>query len=249
MIRRLSCLMIVLLCCSTTLAQEESTTESAAPEGQTTDVTADTPEDSEPTTIADDVTENSASAETAEAGAGGESVLLPEEEALNSDPLEQAKESATGLVDDAKKHLANVAETVDSNPQAQKASTSILEPIYEATEHIAFPAFYWVAFSLMSAGIVSYAFQLVLGKLIVLAKGSINIREILSDAVGLLTSAIGLVLTTQAATDHSTFADSPSNVLSAAGVGVVAGLVLYRWNQAEEVDAARGRKKQKRAKK
>ena len=245
--RLLSCLMIVLLCGSTTLAQDESTTDSAAPETQTTE----SPEDADDTGSADDVSADStdpADGSNPEESVDGDAGSLPEDEALNSDPLEQAKESATGLVDDAKKHLAKVAETVDSSPQAQKASTSILEPLYQATERIAFPAFYWVAFSLMSAGIVSHAFQLVLGKLVVLTKGSINIREILSDGVGLLISAIGLVLTTQAATDHSTFADSPSNVLSAAGVGVLAGLVLYRWNQAEEVDAARGRKKQKRKK-
>ncbi len=173
-------------------------------------------------------------------------VVAPEDAALESDPLEQAKESANGLVDDAKKRVGDMAKTLDQNPKVQKASTSILEPIYQAARAITFPAFYWVAFALMAAGVVSYAFQLVLGKLVVLTKGSFNIREILSDAVGLSISAIGLVLTTQAATDNSTFADSPSSVLSAAGVGVVAGLILYRWNQTEEVDAAHGRQKKKR---
>lgn len=175
-------------------------------------------------------------------------VVFPEDAVLESDPLEQAKESATGLVDDAKKRVGEMAKTLDQNPQVQNASTSILEPIYHAARAITFPAFYWVAFALMAAGAVSYAFQLVLGKLVVLTKGSFNIREILSDTVGLSISAIGLVLTTQAATDNSTFAQSPSSVLSAAAAGVVLGLILYRWNQTEEVDAARGRKTSKRRK-
>ncbi len=175
-------------------------------------------------------------------------VVFPEDAVLESDPLEQAKDSATGLVDDAKQRVGDMAKILDRNPQAQDASTSILEPIYQAARAITFPTFYWVAFALMAAGVVSYAFQLVLGKLVVLTKGSFNIREILSDTVGLSISAIGLVLTTQAATDNSTFAQSPSSVLSAAAVGVVLGLILYRWNQAEEVQAARGRQKSKRRK-
>jgi len=209
--------------------QEEGTTESPA-------------EVSAATSPNDDANSNSEDpvAESAEA--------TPEDAALETDPLEQAKESATGLVDDAKKHVGNMAKTLDQNPKVQNASTSILEPIYQAARAITFPAFYWVAFSLMAAGVVSYAFQLVLGKLVVLTKGSFNIREILSDTVGLSISAIGLVLTTQAATDNSTFADSPTSVLSAAGAGVLVGLILYRWNQTEEVQAAEGRQKKKRRK-
>ncbi len=52
---------------------------------------------------------------------------------------------------------------------------------------------------------------------------------------------IGLVLTTQAATENSTFPESPSSVLSATAAGVVLGLFLYKWGQAEEIDAAKGR--------
>jgi len=174
--------------------------------------------------------------------------VTPDEKAVEIDPLKKAKESATGLVDDAKKRVGDVARTLDQNPRVQDASTSILEPIYQAARAITFPAFYWVAFALMAAGVVSYAFQLVLGKLVVLAKGSFNIREIFSDAVGLAISVIGLVLTTQAATDNSTFAESPSSVLSAAATGIILGLILYRWNQSEEVDAVHGRRKKKRGK-
>jgi drug/metabolite transporter (DMT)-like permease len=149
-------------------------------------------------------------------------------------------------VNDAKVRVGDFANTLDQNRTVQDVSTSILNPIYVAAESIAFPAFHWIAFALMAAGVVSYAFQLVFGKLVVLTKGSINIREIISDSVGLLISGIGLILTTQAATENSTFPESPSGVLSAAAVGVVLGFILYRWNQAEEVDAAHGRQKKRK---
>ncbi len=161
------------------------------------------------------------------------------------DPLDQARDSATGLVDDAKERVGDLADSLDQNRSVQDVSTSLLHPIYIAAETLSFPAFHWLAFALMGAGVVSYALQLVLGKLVVLTKGSINVREILSDTVGLLISAIGLVLTTQAATENSTFPNSPTSVLSSAAAGIVLGFILYIWNQREEVQAARGRKHQK----
>ncbi len=166
-------------------------------------------------------------------------------DALEIDPLEQAKESVSGLASDVKDRAEGLAGTLDQNRTVQDVSTGVLNPIYIAAEAIAFPAFHWLAFALMAAGVVSYSFQLVLGKLVVLSKGSFSIREILSDTVGLLISAIGLILTTQAATENSSFPKSPTGVLSAAAAGVVLGLILYRWNQAEEVDAAHGRKRSK----
>lgn len=163
--------------------------------------------------------------------------------ATDSETFKKAKESASGLVNDAKVRVGDLADTLDQNRTVQDVSTSILNPIYVAAESIAFSTFYWIAFALMVAGVVSYAFQLVFGKLVVLTHGRINMREIISDSVGLLISGIGLILTTQAATENSTFPDSPSGVLSAAAVGAVLGFILYRWNQAEEVDAAHGRQK------
>lgn len=163
--------------------------------------------------------------------------------ATDSETFKKAKQSASGLVSDAKARVGDFADTLDQNRTVQDVSTSILNPIYVAAESIAFSTFHGIAFALMVAGVVSYAFQLVFGKLVVLTYGRINIREIISDSVGLLISGIGLILTTQAATENSTFPDSPSGVLSAAAVGAVLGFILYRWNQAEEVDAAHGRQK------
>ena len=94
----------------------------------------------------------------------------------------------------------------------------------------------------MAAGVVSFALQLVLGKPVVLFKGSINVREILSDLIGLIISGLGLILTTQAAAENSTFTDSPIAVLSASAAGVVMGFTLYVWGQAQEVSAVTGQR-------
>jgi len=145
--------------------------------------------------------------------------------------------------------VTDMTESLDQNQRIRNASTRLLQPIYDASKFTTSQRFYWIAFALTSAGVISYSLQLVLSKLLLLTKGSINLREILSDGVGFAVSAIGLILVTQAATDHESFADSPTSVLSAASVGILAGLILYRWNQREEVNALRGRRKKKRGKK
>ncbi|MGD9855809.1 MAG: hypothetical protein AB7U20_12765 [Planctomycetaceae bacterium] len=174
-------------------------------------------------------------AQEAGSGAGEESG------ALNEGDL---RESAEGIASDARAKADEIAERVDQSPQAKEVSAGILQPIYQLAEAMAFPQFHWAAFTLMAAGVVSFALQLVLGKLVVLAKMSISIKEILADGLGLVISLIGLVLTTQAAAENSSFTESPASVLSAAGLGAVLGLVFYWWGQTEEVQAALGRKKQ-----
>ena len=123
----------------------------------------------------------------------------------------------------------------------QEASAGILQPIYDVAEYMNFPAFYWVAFTLMTAGLVSFAGQLVFSKFFLLFRMSLSIKEILADALGLLISLVGLVMVTQAATENSaSFVQSPMAVVSATGVGVLVGLVFYLWGQRTEFDAARG---------
>ncbi len=153
---------------------------------------------------------------------------------------ETTSEKAKDLAADAKAKVDEVAEKIDQNEQAKEAAAGILQPIYRLAEKMAFPAFYWVAFTLMTAGVVSFAFQLVFGKLMVLFKGSLSPTEILSDAISLVISLVGLVLTTQAATENSTFTQSAAGVLSASLLGIVLGLFLYRWGQNQELRAAVG---------
>lgn len=167
----------------------------------------------------------------------------PADETAGQVPPETAAvEKARELADSAGKKIDDVAGRIDQNETAQDAAAGILQPIYVLAESLAFPTFYWLAFALMSAGVVGFAFQLVFGKLVVLAKGSINIREILSDTIGFVISAVGLVLATQAATENSTFTQSAAAVLSSSLLGVVLGLFLYRWGQAQEVSAVIGQR-------
>ena len=155
----------------------------------------------------------------------------------------QVKQSTEKLATQAKEEVEKISGVVDQDPRAQTAAAGILQPIYLVAEKMSFPAFHWIAFALMSAGVVSYALQLALGKLVVLSRLGFSLKEIVSDGIGLAISVVGLVLTTQAAAENSTFTHSPTAVLSAAGSGVVVGIILYFWGQSQELQAAAGRSK------
>lgn len=142
----------------------------------------------------------------------------------------------------AKTQVTEIAEKVNQDDRAQKVSAGILDHIYQLAERLSFPMYHWVAFALMVSGVISFALQLTLGKLFVLAKLSISPSEILADAQGLVISLVGLVLTTQAAAENSTFTQSPASVLSATAVGAAVGYLFYRWGKAHELAAADGRK-------
>ncbi len=152
-----------------------------------------------------------------------------------------ATETADELKQKTTEAVEEIAKTVDKNESAQEAASGILKPIYLLAEKLSFPAFHWCAFMLMVSGVVGFAFQLVLTKLVVLTKLGLSFSEIISDAVGLIISLIGLVLTTQAATENSTFTQSPAAVLSATIVGALFGFILYRWGQSAELQALKGR--------
>ena len=142
------------------------------------------------------------------------------------------------------KNVTEVAEKINQSETAQDITAGILQPIYDAAEFLAMPGFYWVAFMLMAAGIVSFALQLVLGKLVMLTKLHFSLMEILSDGLGLAISAVGLVLTTQAAAENSTFTQSPALVLSATAVGAFLGFIFYLQGQSQEIKAAKAKKQQ-----
>lgn len=148
---------------------------------------------------------------------------------------------ASGFPAKSTESVEDLARQVDQSTQAQEITAGILTPIYQVAERLSFPMFHWVAFALMTTGVVSYALQLVLAKLVVLMRMSISPSEILADALGLLISVIGLVLTTQAAVENSSFTRSPASVLSATAVGVMAGFIFYVWGQRQELQAAQAR--------
>lgn len=154
---------------------------------------------------------------------------------------DKVKEAAEEGLEKTTDEVTKIARQVDQNAQAKDAAAGVLQPIYRVAEKLAFPAFHWVAFALMATGVVSYTLQLVLGKLVVLTRLGFSLKEIVSDAVGLAISVVGLVLTTQAAAENSTFTQSPAAVLSATATGVIVGIILYFWGQSQELDAVAGR--------
>ena len=153
----------------------------------------------------------------------------------------QVAERTQQAVDQAGKSIERIANQVDESAQAQEVSAGLLQPIYALAETLEFPAFHWLAFMFMVAGTIGFALQLVLGKLVVLTKSGFSPTEIISDAVGLIVSAVGLVLTTQAAAQNSTFTASPFAVLSSAAIGLLLGILLYIWGQRQELEAVRAR--------
>jgi ABC-type multidrug transport system fused ATPase/permease subunit len=171
-------------------------------------------------------------------------------QAEQGEPVEQQNEKddkslqdkAEDLKDQANEKLDEVKKSVDESEGAKDAAESILNPIYKLVESFGkFSSFYWVAFALMSAGVVSYAFQLILGKLFMLAKGRFSFAEVLSDALGLVISVVGLGLATQAATENSTFTNSAFAVLSSAIVGLIVGIIMFVWGVRLESRASRAK--------
>ena len=178
-------------------------------------------------------------------------LLLFVSAAISQDSAEPAttdepsvSERAGEIVGETKDKVDEIAQRVDESEQAKEITAGVLQPIYALAEYLAFPAIHWVAFAVMVTGVVSFALQLVLAKLAVLMRFGLSLTEIFSDALGLVISLVGLVLTTQASAENSNFTQSPAAVLSAAGVGVLAGLVFYWWGQSHELRALEGRKVQ-----
>lgn len=190
-----------------------------------------------------DVTNPDSSTETDSADVGDSaSVDEPTDSTTGtSDLADQVKNSTSEIAETAKEQADKIAANIDGSEDAQQISAGILDPIYQLAEAIEFSFFHWVAFTLMMAGVVSYALQLVLGKLVVLSRAGLSFTEIISDAVGLVISLVGLVLTTQAAAQNSSFTTSAFSVISATVVGAVFGFMLYLWGQRQELDALRGR--------
>lgn len=152
---------------------------------------------------------------------------------------ETGQDTVENSTEKLKDNVEELGNTLNEMSTVQDASAGILEPIYQAAEWMAFPSFYWIAFALMVAGVVSFAGQLVFAKLFLLFKASFDIKEILGDALGLIISVVGLVLTTQAATENSGFPDNAIAVVSATAVGALLGIVFYWWGQKQEFKAAR----------
>ena len=154
----------------------------------------------------------------------------------------EAEEQSRPTVDAAQDELDELTERVNQSEQAQRVRAGILKPIYSLAETFSFSAFHWVAFAIMVTGVVSFALQLTLGKLVVLSKFGFSPSEILSDALGLGVSLIGLVLTTQAATENSNFTASAFAVISST-CGCDRGFRVLRLGAETRASGGRGEEK------
>ena len=88
--------------------------------------------------------------------------------------LTKSTESIQEKVDD-------VADKVNQDERAQAAAAGILKPIYQLAERFSFSSFHWIAFALMATGVVAFALQLVIGKLLLIFRMELDLGEILSD--------------------------------------------------------------------
>ncbi len=183
---------------------------------------------------------------TAEPEGTSEPEMLEEAAETTKDVTEKVQETTKEAIDFANKKSEEIAKQIDQSPQAKEYSAGVLQPIYAMAEYLSFSWFHWLAFTVMVSGVVSFALQLVLAKLAVLAHGGFSLSQLLIDTQGLAISLIGLFLTTQAATENSAFTSSPAAVLSASAVGIIAGFLFYLWGQSEELQALRGRKEEAR---
>ncbi|MCG6156165.1 hypothetical protein [Rubinisphaera margarita] len=183
---------------------------------------------------------------TAEPEGTSDSEMLDDAADTTKEVADKVQETTKEAIDFANKKSEEIARQIDESPQAKEYSAGILQPIYAMAEYLSFSWFHWLAFTFMVSGVVSFALQLVLAKLAVLAHGGFSIAQLLTDAQGLIISLVGLFLTTQAATENSAFTSSPAAVLSASAVGIVAGFLFYLWGQSEELQALRGRKAEAR---
>ncbi len=169
-----------------------------------------------------------------------------ETEGKVEEAIETAKESTKEAVDAIHTKTDEIAKKVNESEDAKKYSAGILEPIYSMAEYMSFSSFYWLAFAVMVSGVISFALQLIIGKLAVLFRGGLSFSQILTDIQGLVISLVGLFYTTQAATENSNFTTSPAAVLSAAALGLVAGFFFYLRGQATELEALEGRREEAR---
>lgn len=173
----------------------------------------------------------------------GQAPVEAKKAAEEKTPVQEKPPGKSSNVEDLQKKVtqkvSDVAEQINQDERARLASAGILKPIYELARYFSFSAFHWLAFALMATGVVSFALQLVVSKLILLARLRFSLTQVLVDLLGLVTSAVGLVLTTQAATENSKFTQSPAAVLSASAVGLIVGFIFFLWSHRQESIAAR----------
>ena len=82
--------------------------------------------------------------------------------------LESAQKSAAQVSEKISEGAQEIGDKLNQSSTVKEASASLLKPIYQLAQYMAHPWFYWIAFALMVAGVVSFAGQIVLTKLLLL---------------------------------------------------------------------------------
>ena len=70
---------------------------------------------------------------------------------------ESVTDRAETIVNDTRERVDEIAERVDQSERAKEISAGILQPIYQLAEYLSFPAVHWVAFAIMTTGVISFA--------------------------------------------------------------------------------------------
>ena len=149
----------------------------------------------------------------------------------------QIKDKAGEMSDLAKEKATAFAES----EEGKQASATVLEWIQSA-ESLYTP---WMNWALVAVGIalfVSHAGQLLLGKLWALIRGKgFSFCEFCNDFLVAAFAGLSLPVVLLIPTGSGAFISNPLQVLSAAAVGMILGVILYTHGMNQEMQAAQER--------
>jgi hypothetical protein len=228
--------MIVFVCQVTGLSDGSSASQvesgTALPQDTADNSSSQIPGNSESNKVPDPAIEKEPGvAETAAESGVADSVV-------SGDPAEKSAQGEQPA--DPAGAIDRFARQFDDIPIVRNTSEKILSLTTQLDEFLQIPMFHQIVYSLGIAGAVSFTFQLLLTKLLVLLKGGFSIREIISDLTGLVFSLSVVVLTLRGGGRGIEFARHPGMLVGLTILGILFGLVHYRWAQQQEILAARG---------
>lgn len=173
--------------------------------------------------------------------------------------IDEARQRAAALADAARERtgaatdaaLAKASEVSDlakekaaafaESEEGQQASATVIEWIQSA-ESLYTP---WMNWALVAVGIalfISHAGQLLLGKLWALVRGKgFSFGEFVNDFLVAAFAGLSLPVVLLIPTGSGAFISNPLQVLSAAGVGMILGVILYTHGMNQEMQAAQER--------
>ncbi len=156
-----------------------------------------------------------------------------------------AKERGSQLADATREKVGDLSQDLqqraadfEDSEDAQRASSTVLEWIQSA-EKLYAPWINWVLVAVGIGVFISHAGQLILGKLWTIGKGKgLDFGEALNDFLVMVFTGLALPAVLLIPVGHGAFISSPLKVLSAAGVGMILGVILYSHGMKQEMLAA-----------